>query len=307
MHPAATLIWPLLGLAIALNVTAYLRRWARRADQARRRAEFLLGSLPLAMMALDDRGRVLASNAAARDLLGPPRIWSLFALSADRKSRSDPVATALASGAPCRTTARLKRPAGDWLDLTVWVAPLRGRAGMPAAVALLEPAARPGEEGRGPGEARMGFAAWAEELFDALPDPTLVVDGDGCVTGINRAALDLFGFTSAGAAFRPAADYPALLRFRHPAGPPMAGHEWLPLRLLASADPPRGGAAPSRQTMELSAPGTVSGTRTLSCHAVLRTRSDTGERFVLWVGRTAAADAPGTDQARVGSAAGGRP
>lgn len=298
MHPAAALIWPLLGLATALNVTAYLRRWARRTDQARRRAELLLGSLPLAMVAVDAHGRVLAGNAAAEDLLGRPLLrgqaWpgagTAFLPSAAGEVPPDPVTAALAGGSSQRTAARLKRASGAWVDLTVWAAPVRGATGMPAAVALLDLAVPPGVGGStsaAPVAAHTAPASWVGELFDALPDPTLVISGDGCVMGINRTALDLFGFAAAGEAFRPAADYPALLHFRHPAGPPLAGHEWLPLRLLAAAGPVRGDVEASHQDLEVPVSSTERSTIMLSCRAVLRTRAGTGERYVIWAARIA--------------------
>jgi len=298
-----TVVWPLLGLAIAFNATACLRRWTRRTDGARRRAEFLLGSLPLAVVALDGNGRVAAGNAPAEGLLGRRlergQAWpgtGVTFFSADGEGVGfDPVGSALSSGSPCRVAARLQRPSGESVEVLVRAEPLQGPAGAPAVVAVLEPlaAGRGGDRSRAgdeSGPARSPSTDLIAELFDALPDPTLVLNGSGQVTGINQAALRLFGFATADEAFRPAADYPALCRLRHAGGLPLAGHEWLPVRLLTAAEANPGDAEAYHQDVEMSAPHLTSGAVALSCRAALHTLRETGERAVLWVGRVAPRD-----------------
>ena len=284
---------PLLGLALGLlaagALTAGLRRWARMTDEARRRAEALLGSLPTAVVAFDPTGRVLASNAAAEELWGAslPRglNWRSFLLrhpwldehGIPLDPGDTPLSRILERGGREVRTGAIFRSGAVPAPIVTQAVPLHGPGRRPlGVVCTFEPAPELQTAGRVPGPSDVR-AFLLERMCDALPQPLLLLDESGRVNGINEAARLLLGLRSQTDALGPATKLIRLLQPRTAdgrGGQPLTASDWLPLRALA-------GDPPGEQSLVLERPdgGTVHITSRVALFGGPGGRS----RYALWL------------------------
>ena len=322
----AFVLGPVFGLLFAWTLTAALRRWAGHIDTARRRAEALLGHLPIALVALDAQGRVAASNACAEELWGAPLprglSWSHLLrrhpwldTEGVRLTPSEmPLLATLASGRFVAGTGLIARAGGPPLLVAARAVPFPGPGGQVGALCSFEPviAAVPAadtkpavrleaEAPRGPrgSGAPVPATLVLVEMWDALPDPVLLLTEDdqvaagARVVGINEAARRLLGLAAQADALCPAADLLARLQLRKVGGEPLAPAEWLPIQALA-------GASLREESLLFSR---VAGTDLPLVGRVSPfTSAATGRRYVIWLPRSAGPGGAAADTAAAAAA-----